>query len=446
MPVGAAKTLNHKGSALQLERARRSLAGGISSGMRAAQRPPLVIERAYGSRLEDVDGNVYIDYVLGFGPMLLGHDPPQVLAAVSAQLGRALAIGAQHRLEAELAELLVAAVPSAELVCLSSTGSEAVHAALRIARAVTGRPAVLKFEGHYHGWLDPLAVATPGLEPVPSDAGAPLPATPMTSGESAGDVLVCRWNDPHELESVLALHGSRIAAVIMEPIACNGGVIEPLPGYLERAQELTQSAGALLIFDEVVTGFRVALGGAQERYGVTPDLTTLGKAIASGFPLSAVVGRADILEWVADGRVRHVGTFNGNPVSVAAAAAAVAEYSERAPDLYEMLERRARRLAEGLSLAAQAEGVPLLVHQVGPLLQTFVAPATAEVRNYADTAETDLAALAIFAEELLDRGVMVLPRGWWFLSAAHSDADIEITIEAARGAFAALEGRLAGGV
>jgi glutamate-1-semialdehyde 2,1-aminomutase len=431
----AAET-RYRGSIAQLERARKTLAGGISSAMRAAQRPtPIVVERAYGSRLEDVDGNTYLDYVLGFGPMLLGHDPKPVLDAVSEQLGRSLAIGAQHRGEAELAERLVEVVPCAELVCLCTTGSEAVHVALRIARAATGRRLILKFEGHYHGWLDPIAVATPGLPAADPDRPSPLPLDPMTGGQVAEGVLVCRWNDVRELEHVLGEHGAEVAAVILEPVASNGGLIEPAPGYLEEVRDLTHRVGALLVFDEVVTGFRLALGGAQDRYGVTPDLATFGKAIGSGFAVAAVAGRKAVMDEVVAGRVKHVGTFNGNPVALAAANAAVRTYQERSPALYHELEGRAGRLAEGLRGAASAAGVPLRVNQVGPLLQTFVAPDDLVIRSYADTLATDGAALGTLAESLLGRGVMVLPRGWWFLSAAHTDEDIEETITAAGGAF-----------
>jgi glutamate-1-semialdehyde 2,1-aminomutase len=408
--------------------------------MRAGQRPvPLVIERGLGSRMWDIDGNEYIDYVLGFGPLLLGHCPPQIIAAVSRQLGLGMTFGAQHRLEAELSELLVSTVPCAEMVCFSTTGSEAVHAALRIARASTGRRKVVKFEGHYHGWIDPMSVATPGLPPAGRDEPAPLKPLPATAGQlPADDVLVVRWNDTKELAEVLDNHGAEIAAVIMEPVACNGGVIAPRPGYLDRALELTHAVGALLVFDEVVTGFRLALGGAQERYGVTPDLATYGKAVAAGMPLSAVAGRRDLLELVADGTIRHVGTFNCSPPACAAALAAVETYREGSPELYTQLEALAAKLAVGLERAAEAAGLPLRVHQVGPLIQTFLMDPDREVVNYADTRYADAETFAAFAEEMLARGVMILPRGWWFLSTAHCEGDIELTVEAAHDAFAAV--------
>lgn len=427
-------------SEAQIERASRSLAGGVSTAMRAGQRPvPLVIERGSGSRLWDIDGNEYVDYVLGFGPLLLGHCAPEVVDAVTRQLTRGLTFGAQHELEAELAELVVETVPCAELACFSTTGSEAVHAALRIARAATGRRKILKFEGHYHGWIDPVHVRTPGLAPAVSDEPAPLKPFPATVGQAPADedVLVSRWNDVAELAEVLDRHGNEVAAVIMEPVACNGGVIAPRPGYLEHARELTHAAGALLIFDEVVTGYRLALGGAQERYGVEPDLATYGKAIAAGMPLSAVAGRRGLLGLVADQTVKHVGTFNCSPPAAAAAVAAIGVY-RRSPDFYQQLEERAALLAAGLSEAAMEAGVPILIHQVGSLIQTFVPDPNTAVHSYANTEIADTALFARFTEEMLARGVMVLPRGWWFLSAAHTSRDIDLTVEAARGAFAAL--------
>ena len=441
MAAESVATARYARSQEQIERARRSIPGGVATAMRAAQRPiPLVIERAAGSRMTDIDGNEYIDYVLGFGPMLLGHSPPEVVDAVTEQLTRGFTFGAQHRLEAEVAEGVIDAVPCAELVCFSTTGSEAVQAALRIARAATGRPKVIKFQGHYHGWLDPVLVSTPGLAAAPPDAEAPLSPVAATEGQPDASelLLIARWNDAAGLEALLARHGDEVAAVIMEPVAANGGLIPPADGYLERARELTEASGSLLIFDEVVTGFRLARGGAQERFGVTPDLATYGKAIAAGMPLSAVAGRAEVMEVVANGRVPHVGTFNGAPPAAAAAAAALDVYRERSPELYERLDAVAAALGDGLADAALDAGVPLRLHRVGPLLQTFILDPATEVSEYAHTLAADSARFARFAELMLDRGVNVLPRGWWFISAAHSDEDVAGTVEAARSAFGEL--------
>jgi glutamate-1-semialdehyde 2,1-aminomutase len=433
----------YAGSIAQIERAKRSLAGGVATAMRAGQRPvPLVIDHGEGSHLFDIDGNEYIDYVIGFGPMILGHDPAPIIDAVGEQIRRGFTFGAQHPLEAEVAERVVDIAPCGELVCFSTTGSEAVQAALRIARAATGRPKIVKFEGHYHGWIDPVFISTPGTAAAAVDTPSPLEPVPATPGQGdLSGVLVARWNDLDELAGVLDRHGEEVAAVIMEPIASNGGLIAPLPGYLEGARELTREHGAMLIFDEVVTGFRVALGGAQERYGVTPDLATYGKAIAAGMPLSAVAGTREAMEVVVDGRLAHVGTFNCAPPAAAAAKAALDVYRDGAPALYEDLEQTASRLAAGLADAAAGAGTAVKLHQVGPLVQMFFMDPADEVTSYADTAAADPTAQALFSELMLARGVIVLPRGWWFLSTAHSAGDIEATVEAARGAFAELAER-----
>ncbi len=422
----------------QFARAQRSLATGVATAMRAAQRPlPLTIDHGSGSRIVDIDGNEYIDYVLGFGPLLLGHCPPAVVAASTEQLERGTTFGAQHELEAALAERLVETVPCAELCCFSTTGSEAVQAALRIARARTGRAKIVKFEGHYHGWLDPVFASTPGLQAAPAGDPLPLEPRPATAGQTgAGEVLVARWNDVAGLERLLAGHGEEVAAVLMEPVACNGGLIEPLPGFLDAARELTRGSGSLLVFDEVVTGFRIALGGAQEALDVTPDLAVFGKAIAAGLPLSAVVGSGAAMEPLVDGRVAHVGTFNCNPLSAAAAVAAIDTYRGD-PEFYSRLGDRAAALANGLRGAASDAGVPLRVRQSGSLLQTAIGGHESP-REYAQTLGSDREAEVRFSAEMLDRGVMVLPRGWWFLSAVHDERDVELTLSAAAGALDAV--------
>jgi glutamate-1-semialdehyde 2,1-aminomutase len=414
----------------QYARARRSLAGGVATAFRANQLPvPITFERASGARMWDLDGNEYVDYALAFGPLILGHSPEPVVAAVERQLRTGLGYGACHRLEAELAEAVCRTVPSAELCVFNSTGSEAVHTALRIARAATGRNRVVKFLGHYHGWFDDVHVGVPG------QAGA----EPGTSGQdphAADDVTVCPWNDAAALEAAL---GEDVAAVIMEPLNVNGGGIRPQPGYLERARELTARAGAVLIFDEVITGFRVALGGAQERFGVTPDLTVLGKALAAGFPVSAVCGRADVMEVVASRRVAHVGTFNANPVCAAAAAAAIGYLELERDSVYPLLERTAGEFATLLRDEAQAAGLPLQTMADVGVGHAFVAPEP--VTTYADSLTADAAAYRRFAEALLERGVHVIPRGLLYVSTAHTEADLDETREAvARAAASVVEG------
>ena len=341
-------TYQFQRSMAQFERASRSLAGGVATAFRSAQQPvPVSFTTGRGSRLTDVDGNEYVDYALGFGPMLLGHSPEPVLEAVRRQLDRGLGFGASHELEAELAEAVCRTVPSAELCVFGSTGSEAVHSAIRIARAATGRNRVIKFLGHYHGWLDPVHVGVPGQT-------GKAPATGGQDPEASASVTVCRWNDVDALSDALA---DDVAAVIMEPAAINVGAFPPAPGYLERAKELTARAGAVLIFDEVITGYRLALGGAQQRYGVLPDLTVLGKALGAGFPISAVCGRRDVMAVVADRRVSHVGTFNANPVCASAAAAAIGVLERDADSLYPLLDELGARLAEDLRATLEFPGM-----------------------------------------------------------------------------------------
>lgn len=398
----------------QHDRARKSLARGVATAFRAAQEPvPVSFASSAAARMIDVDGNEYVDFALGFGPLLLGHSPAPVLDAVRAQLSLGLGYGASHPLEPALAEAVCRTVPSAELCVFSSTGSEAVHAALRIARAATGRPRVIKFQGHYHGWFDPMHV---GL------SGSTVMTTPGTAGQdpaASASVTVCAWNDLTALDDVL---GGDVAAVIMEPVAVNVGCLMPAPGYLEGVREMTTRAGALLIFDEVITGYRLALGGAQERLGVLPDLTVLGKALGAGFPISAVCGRADVLAEVASGRVAHVGTFNANPVCASAALAAVTALEQHASELYPQLELTAQRLTASLRSAATEFGVPLVVNQCGAAAHAFVSPGP--VDTYADTLKADHAAYRRLAALLLQEGVHVIPRGLLYVSTAHSDADM----------------------
>lgn len=406
-------------SMAQFERASRSLAGGVATAFRAAQQPvPVSFTSGHGSRLTDVDGNGYVDYALGFGPMLLGHSPEPVLAAVRRQLDRGLGYGASHELEAELAEAVCRTVPSAELCVFGSTGSEAVHAAIRIARAATGRNRVVKFLGHYHGWLDPIHVGVPGQT-------GKAPGTGGQDPQAAASVTVCRWNDEGALASVLS---DDVAAVIMEPAAINGGGFPPAPGYLERAKELTARAGAVLIFDEVITGYRLALGGAQQRYGVRPDLTVLGKALGAGFPISAVCGRGDVMAVVADQRVSHVGTFNANPVCASAAVAAIEALERDAGRLYPLLDDLGARLAEDLRAGASAAGLPLVVNQIGAAAYGFVSDRP--VRSHEDALATRPDGYRRLARALLEEGVHVIPRGLLYVSTAHTTADLDVTRDA----------------
>ncbi|MGW4798504.1 aspartate aminotransferase family protein [Nonomuraea sp. NPDC004297] len=417
------------------DNAKRALAGGVSSDARRMAGVPLYVERAAGSRLWDVDGNTYLDYVLGQGPAILGHCPPEIVAAISAQAARGIVYSAQHATEVAVAERLISMVPSAERVRFNTVGSEAVHAALRLARGVTGRTKILKFEGHYHGWFDPVLYSVhPALEAA-GPADAPLPVS-GTAGQQRGDqdLVVAPWND---LEALARLLDDQVAAVITEPVLCNTGAILPDPGFLEGVRELCDRNGSLLIFDEIITGFRLAPGGAQEHLGITPDLSVFGKAMAGGMQVSALAGRAEIMDHISDGRVAHAGTFNSHPVAMAAADAALRVLDEQREEVYGGLYRRGRALMDGFAEAARKAGVPLLVDGPGPVFQTYFTDG--QVRDYRDFAATDRARMLRLHAALLERGVNMVPRGLWFLSAAHTDDDIADTVAAFADALASLD-------
>ncbi len=406
-------------SLTQHQRSRRSLAGGVTSSIRAGQLPwPITFERGQGAHLVDIDGNQYVDYVMAYGPLVLGHSPRPVLDAVHKQLDAGLNFGASHRWEAEAAEAVCRTVPSAELVVFGSSGSEAVQTALRIARAATGRPRVVKCLGHYHGWNDNIHVGVPGQAEAGPGTTGQVPAAPES-------LTVIPWNDSGALAAAL---GDDVAAVIMEPVAVNGACLSPSPGFLEDAQRQARAAGAVLVFDEVITGYRVALGGAQERFGVTPDLSVLGKAIGAGFPISAVCGSAEVMDVIASGRLLHMGTFNGNPVCACAAATAVAELERRSDEIYPRLDALGAELAEIFREEAAAAGLPIVVNQFGAAAHAFVSDR--QISTYADALASDPGAYRRFAGELLARGVHVTPKGLLYVSTAHEQSDLDRTREA----------------
>jgi glutamate-1-semialdehyde 2,1-aminomutase len=420
------------------DEARRYLAGGVSSNVRYASTPvPLFFERGEGSRLIDVDGNVHIDYVLGNGPAILGHAPRPVIEAVAASLVHGQVYAAQHATEVALARRLTEILPSAELVRFASSGTEAVQLALRIARAFTGRRKIVKFEGHYHGWLDSVYVSVrpPAKAAGPADAPAAVLESRGQAEGVLGDVVVLGWNDASFLADAFARHPGEIAAVLMEPVMVNGGAAEPRPGYLEAARRLCDAQGALLIFDEVITGFRVGLGGAQARYGVRPDLTILAKAVAAGFPLSAVAGRRDAMSAVFDGGAMHGGTYNGNVQSIAAGVAALDVLAAGGGAVYRDLERRGTRLMQGLRAAAARAGIRLLVQGLPAIFQTTFTDKPA-LYDYRDVADTDQERGLRLWEALQEEGIRITQRGVWFLSAAHGDAEIDATLEGAARALA----------
>jgi glutamate-1-semialdehyde 2,1-aminomutase len=404
-----------------------TLAGGVSSSLRRATKPyPLFFDHGSGSRVVDVDGNSYLDYGLAWGPLILGHSHPQVVDAIQRQAGRALTFGAQHDLELEVSDLLHRIIPCADSVCFANSGTEIVQVALRLARAITGRKKYLKFEGHYHGWSDESLVA---YHPPEADAlGSP---SPVGAGQLPHDsVIVGEWNNRQHVERIFAERGQEISAVICEPLLANSGCIPPAPGFLEFLREVSSRHNAVLIFDEVITGFRVDLRGAQGRWGVTPDLATYAKAVGGGMPLSVLAGKAEFMQWIADGRVIHAGTLNGNPLSLAAAKAAITVLSDGNGSIYPGLRARAIRLQEGISRGLNEAGLAANISGDGPAFQVSFMDAPA--RNYRDTLRARADLYADFAMGLLDKGVLTLPDGRWYVSAVHSEADIDRTLDAVR--------------
>lgn len=421
------------------EETRQHLAGGVSSNVRYASVPvPLFFARGEGARLYDEDGNVHIDYILGNGPAFLGHAPPRVCAAVAETLALGQVFAGQHVRELELSRRLTSLLPGVELVRYASSGTEAVQMAFRIARAFTKRSKVIKFEGHYHGWVDNVYVSVrpSGNEAGPAEAPTAMPDTPGVAPGAIADMVICGWNDLDHLRRALDANKGEIAAVIMEPMMVNGGVILPKPGYLEGAKKLCAEHGAVLIFDEVITGFRLGLTGAQGCFGVIPDLTIFAKAVAAGFPMALVAGRRDIMEIMQTQGVMHGGTYNGNVQSMAAAIATLDILTEDDGALYKTIEARGTRLMEGLRAAAARRGVAMHMTGVPTMFQTmFIA---APPSNWRESSLIDRDRAMAFSQALQDNGVRVNQRCAWFFSAAHDDATIDETLAAADRALAAI--------
>ena len=416
------------------EAARRTIPGGVNSPVRAfasvGGAPPF-IARAKGPYLYTEDGAELIDYVGTWGPALLGHAHPEVVEAVCTAAANGLSFGAATRAEVEFAELLCSMVPSLKdgMVRLTCSGTEATMSALRVARGFTGRPKIVKMDGAYHGHADVLLVAAgSGAATLGIPGSAGVPPTVVE------DTLLLPHNDADAVEALCAEQGEQIAAIIVEPVAGNMGCVPPAPGYLERLRTITAKHGIVLVFDEVMTGFRVARGGAQERFGVTPDLTCLGKIVGGGMPVAAYGGRRDIMQSVAPlGPVYQAGTLSGNPLGVAAGLATL-RIIERDPP-YARLEALSARLGDGLAAAAAAAGVPLVANRVGSMLTGFFREGA--VRNYDDARGSDLSRFARFHQEMLARGVYLAPSQFEaaFVSAAHDEALVDRTLEAAAGAF-----------
>ena len=417
------------------EEAQQLIPGGVNSPVRAFRSvggQPRFIERAKGARLYDVDGNAYIDYVLSWGPMILGHASPAVIGAIKKAAGRGTSYGAPTELEVQLARDIRAAVPSMEKIRLVSSGTEAVMSAIRVARGFTKRDGILKFEGCYHGHSDYLlAKAGSGMMTlgIPDSLGVPA--------DFAKHTFTAPYNDLHSVQQILRDKGKQIACIIVEPIAGNMGVVPPAPDFLPALRQLTLANDSLLIFDEVISGFRVHYGGAQALYGITPDLTVLGKIIGGGLPVGAYGGRKEIMDLIAPaGPVYQAGTLSGNPLAVTAGLATLKQL--RAKNLYKKLEERSAALAEGIKKEAKRANVPLVQHRVGSMMTSFFA--SEPVVDWNSAKRSDTKRYGQFFHQMLQQGIYLAPSQFEaaFLSTAHSSADIERTIKAARVAFKAL--------
>ncbi|MBI2859933.1 MAG: glutamate-1-semialdehyde 2,1-aminomutase [Chloroflexi bacterium] len=405
------------------EEARRYLPGGVDSPVRAFKAvggAPVFIERGSGSRIYDVDGNEYIDYVCSWGPLILGHAHPRIVAAVKSAAERGTSFGASTELEVRLAKMVCAAVPSIEMVRFVNSGTEATMSALRLARGFTRRDRIVKFAGGYHGHSDGLlskggsGLATLG---IPDSPGVPVGYTQNT--------LIAPYNNPGAVEELFRRYPDEIAAVIVEPVAANMGLVPPQPGFLEGLRRLTQQYGALLIFDEVITGFRLAYGGAQSVFGIVPDLTCLGKIIGGGLPVGAYGGRREIMEMVApSGPVYQAGTLSGNPLAMTAGIAALELLGQ--PGVYDRLEARAAKLEQGI---VAPQNVPVQVSRIGSLLTLFFAGGP--VIDFDSACRSDTALFARFFQGLLSAGIYWPPSQFEaaFISLAHSDEDIRLTAE-----------------
>jgi glutamate-1-semialdehyde 2,1-aminomutase len=417
------------------EEACRYFPGGVNSPVRAFRAvagEPFFVASASGSHITDVDGRTYIDYVGSWGPLILGHAHPQVVAAIQKAAEAGTSYGAPTEMETRLAVRIQKAFPNLERMRFVSSGTEACMSALRLARGFTGRDALVKFEGCYHGHADSLLVkAGSGALTfgVPDSLGVPA--------DLARQTLTLPYNDLAAVRDLFAARGKEIAAIIVEPVAGNMGVVPPAAGFLEGLRELSASHGALLIFDEVITGFRIAQGGAQEAFGIRPDLTCLGKVVGGGLPVGVYGGRAEILEHVAPlGPVYQAGTLSGNPLAMAAGIATLQVL--QAPGFYAALEAKARRLAEGLAGAAAARHIPVCVNRVGSMLTAFFT--AGPVTDYASAKGADTARYGVFFRAMLTRGVSLAPSQFEaaFVSAAHTADDLETTVGLAQQAFAAV--------
>ncbi len=426
-----------KNSQELFEQAVQRIPGGVNSPVRACRSvgtDPVFIDRAQGCYLFDADGNQFIDYVGSWGPMILGHRPLIVIRAISHVLNRGISFGAPTDLEVDLANLIIESVPSIEMVRMVNSGTEATMSAIRLARGFTGRDTIIKFDGCYHGHADTLLVtAGSGV------ATLGIPGSPGVPEGCVKHTISVPYNDIEKIKEVMEQKGSEVACIIVEPVAGNMGLVAPVPGFLEALRELTQKYGSLLIFDEVMTGFRVAFGGAQALYDIKPDLTCLGKIIGGGLPVGAYGGKREIMSQIApQGNIYQAGTLSGNPLGMAAGIATLEQL--RVPNVYERLEENSARLANGLRKIAEKAGVPVFVDRVGSMLGMFFT--NKQVKNFEDAKTSDLQKFTAYYQGMLERGIYLAPSQFeaLFLSTAHETEHIEKTLEAAEEVFRQLAG------
>ncbi|GMT44336.1 MAG: glutamate-1-semialdehyde 2,1-aminomutase [bacterium] len=426
--------MNHQKSTQEFERARKSIPGGVNSPVRAYKSvgmPPVLIDHAKGARVFDIDGNEYIDFVSSWGPLILGHAREEIVEAIKKTAEKGTSFGAPTVIETQMAERIIEMMPSVESVRMVNSGTEATMSALRLSRAFTDRELVLKFEGNYHGHADSFLIN--------AGSGAMtfgVPNSPGVTKATAKNTLVAPYNDLAAVEDLFAQTGDKIAAIIVEPVVGNMGVVLPQKGFLEGLREITRKYGALLIFDEVITGFRLSKGGAQELFGIAPDLTTMGKIIGGGLPVGAYGGRKEIMEKLApEGPVYQAGTLSGNPLAMAAGLTALNILNDN-PEIYSRLEQKAVKLAEGFRKNIAETGTKALVNQIGSLLTLFFNDGR-QVTSYAEAAASDTEKFAEYFRLSLESGIYLAPSQFecGFVSDAHTDADIDYAIKANREAL-----------
>jgi len=424
--------LDYEKSAALLERSKKVLAGGVSSEFRKFNHPhALFYERAEGVHVYDVDGNEYLDFTLSQGPMIVGHSHPHVLKRIRDYSEKGQLFAGQHILEIELAEKLNKHIPSAELMRFCLDGSTAVQTALRVARAKTGRNKFIRFEGHYHGWLDNVSWGlTLDKEKMGSrEAPSPLPWTSGIANDAEHEFIVLPWNDLEIVKKTMVENHTEVAAIITEPIMCNSGCILPEEGFLQGLRDICTQYASALIFDEVITGFRTALGGAQKHYGITPDLSVFAKALASGYPISAIVGKKEWMHLVAEGKVIHAGTMNSACALIAAALGTIEVLEEEGT--YERIHALGHRLMNGLRKVAEETEQNLLVQGLGPMFHTGFSNAT-KVKEFRDLDAYERPKSKLFVQGMQQRGVRIIGRGLWYISAVHEEKHIDHAIEMAR--------------